>query len=391
MYIAVIALDALASVTEYAGEPPSILVLGTFIAYAGIGALIAGKRPENPIGWLLSAMGVLMQVQGLATAVRVYAASFPGAFPPWLVDPWVLAPLVNLWNVSFTGVALLLLLFPTGRFLSPWLRLVLPLAAGVIVVGLLTASSSGPTGIRFPLFDRVFDGALAEQLYDVGQTVSGIGLLALLLVGAASMIVRLRTATGVVRQQMKWFAYAGVVLALAFVGTAVAFFSPLRALDPAARIPPAMFGGIPFIVALVAVPVAAGIAILRYRLYDIDILINRTLVYGATSATIAATFFLGLLGLQQVLRPLTSGSELAVAASTLVSFALFQPIRRRVQNAVDRRFDRSRYDVERTLDSFADRLRDEVDLDALRVNLVGAVNRTMAPTHASLWLRERAK
>jgi hypothetical protein len=144
-------------------------------------------------------------------------------------------------------------------------------------------------------------------------------------------------------------------------------------------------------VAVLGVPVATGIAILRHRLYDIDLLINRTLVYGATSAAIGATFFGGIIALQTLLRPLTAGSELSVAISTLASFALFQPIRRRVQGTVDRRFDRSRYDAGRTLEVFADRLRDEVDLDALRDDLLGAVRQTMAPTHASLWLRERAR
>jgi hypothetical protein len=144
-----------------------------------------------------------------------------------------------------------------------------------------------------------------------------------------------------------------------------------------------------FVVGVLSLPIAVAIAIFRYRLYDIDVLINRTVVYGATSAAIAATFFLGIVALQAVLRPLTSGSELAIAASTLVSFALFQPIRRRVQDGVNRRFDRSRYDAVRTLDTFADDLRDEVDLDALRSELIGAVSRTMSPAHASLWLRER--
>jgi len=135
------------------------------------------------------------------------------------------------------------------------------------------------------------------------------------------------------------------------------------------------------------VPLAIGIAILRYRLYEIDILIKRTVVYATTSAAVGATFLLGIVGLQGILRPLTAGSELAIAASTLVSFALFQPIRRRVQDAVNRRFDRSRYDAARTLDLFADQLRDEVDLDAVRADLLGAVRQTMAPAHTSLWLR----
>lgn len=125
-------------------------------------------------------------------------------------------------------------------------------------------------------------------------------------------------------------------------------------------------------------PLSIAIAILRYRLFDIDVLVRRTFVYGATTAAIALTFFGGIVALQSLLRTLTSGSELAIAASTLLSFALFQPVRRGLQNAVDRRFDRSRYDAARTLDAFADRLRDEVDLDALRADLLSAVNRTMA-------------
>jgi len=139
------------------------------------------------------------------------------------------------------------------------------------------------------------------------------------------------------------------------------------------------------------IPISVAVAILRYRLYDIDLLINRTIVYAVTSTAIAVTFFLGLVALQGALRPLTSGSELAVAASTLLSFALFQPIRRRVQDAVNRRFDRARYNAARTVDGFADRLRDEVDLTALRADLLGAVQLTMAPAHASLWLREQRR
>jgi hypothetical protein len=141
------------------------------------------------------------------------------------------------------------------------------------------------------------------------------------------------------------------------------------------------------IVAFMTIPVAIGIAILRYRLYDIDVLINRALVYGATSAGIAIAFFAGIIVLQAVLRPLTGGSEVAVAISTLASVALFQPLRSRMQGAVDRRFYRSRYDAARTLDVFSVRLRDEVDLDAVRSDLVRAVHETVQPAHASVWLR----
>ena len=139
------------------------------------------------------------------------------------------------------------------------------------------------------------------------------------------------------------------------------------------------------------VPIAIGIAILRYRLYDIDVLINRALVYGATTAMIGVAFFAGIVVLQAILRPLTGGSEVAVAASTLLSFALFQPLRHRIQGVVDRRFFRSRYDAVRILDAFSSRLRDEVDLDAVRADLVDAAHRTVQPVHANVWLRERVR
>jgi hypothetical protein len=180
---------------------------------------------------------------------------------------------------------------------------------------------------------------------------------------------------------LKWVAYSAGLLAA---------FSPILIAAAAAHdsrllVPSSILGGVLFL----GVPLSIGIAILRYRLFDIDLLINRTLVYGATTAAIALTFWVGIVALQALLRPLTSGSELAVAASTLMSFALFQPVRRRVQDAVDRRFNRSRYDAARTLDAFADRLRDEVNLDALRSDLLDAVEETMAPASMSLWLRER--
>jgi hypothetical protein len=242
--------------------------------------------------------------------------------------------------------------------------------------------------MQFPIFDVWFGADAADLLYGLGRSTSGLSSLALFVLGAISMVVRFRRAGGIERQQMKWFAYAGAVLALVFVGTAIAYFSPLRALDPSAQIPATMFGGIPTVLALVALPVGAAVAILRYRLYDIDVLINRTLVYGATTAAIAIAFFAGIVLLQAILRPLTSGSEAAVAVSTLASVALFQPLRARIQATVDRRFYRSRYDAARTLDAFAEQLRDEVDLEAVRVHLLGAVGQTMSPVHASVWLRE---
>jgi hypothetical protein len=365
------------------------VILAAFLAYAVVGAVVASRRPANHVGWLLCGMGVVAQIQGLASAAAWAAHSPSGpALPAWMLDPWVMAPLLNLWTVSFSAVGLLLFIFPNGQLLSSGSRTGLVLAAVTVVVGVVSSGSgAGPTAMRFPLFETLVSEPTASELYDLGQGVSGISLMALLALGAVSLVVRLRRARGIERQQMKWFAYAAVLLATVFVLTAVAFFSPLRALDPSARIPPAMFGGVPFLLALVAVPLGAGIAILRYRLYDIDVLINRTLVYGGLTATLGAAYVGSVLFLQTLLRPFTGGSDIAVAVSTLAVVALFQPVRARIQRAVDRRFYRARYDAQRTLDVFAGRLRDEVDLDDLEREIVTVVDRTVHPAHTSVWLR----
>jgi hypothetical protein len=368
------------------------VVQAAFLVFVAVGAVVAVLRPEHHVGWLLCVIGVAGQLQGLALAAGLYTAPPNGpALPAWVLDPWLMPPLRNLWVVSFSGLGLLLFIFPNGRLFSRQITAGLAVAVFTIVVGLVTSSSQTATATeatRFPLFDALFSADTADALYARGQTLSALSLMALLVLGAISIVVRLRRARGVERQQMKWFAYAAVVLALVFVGTAIAFFSPLRALDPGARIPPAMFGGVPFLLALIALPIGAAVAILRYRLYEIDVLINRTLVYGLLSAALAATYFAGVVVLQAALRPLTGGSEVAVALSTLSVVALFAPLRRRIQAAVDRRFYRSRYDAARTLDAFGVRLRNEVDLDSVRADLLDVVGDTLRPAHASLWLRE---
>ena len=389
-YLATIWLQ---SVNAVPVEGAGFSVLTTaFLGYTAIGAVVAARRPEHHVGWLLSVTGLAGQLQGLALAAATYTAAPGGlAIPGWLLDPWLMAPLRNLWVVSFSALGLLLFIFPSGRLLSRPLAGGLALAAFTIVVGLVTSGSAMlAASTRFPLLDALFSADVADGLYDLGQAASGISSLALLVFGASSMVVRFRRARGVERQQMKWFAFAAVVLALVFVGTAIAFFSPLRALDPGARIPPAMFGGVPFVLALIALPIGAAIAILRYRLYDIDLLINRTLVYGALSTTLLASYVALVLTLSALLRPLTGTSDVAVAASTLAVVAAFGPMRARIQRAVDRRFFRSRYDAERTVDRFAGRLRDELDLAALSAELIGVVGETVRPARAGLWLRGRS-
>ena len=371
--------------TFWFAATPSTFVTA-FLGYVAVGAVVAARRPGHHVGWLLCAIGFSAQVMGLASVAVGSVAAASGALPAWVLDPWLMAPLRSFWVIAFSLLGLLLFTFPNGQLFSRSAVPGLALAAFTIVVGLVTTRTPSPV-MRFPLFDALFSANTAERLYQLGRGTSGLSLLALLALGAISMVVRLRRARGIERQQMKWFAYAAAVFALVFVGLSIAFFSPLRALDPAAEVPPAMFGGVPSVLALIALPVGAAVAIFRYRLYDIDILINRTLVYGVTTGAIAAVFFAGIVVLQALLRPFTTGSEIAVAASTLLTVALFQPLRRRVQDAVDRRFYRSKYDAGRTLDDFSVRLRDQVALDAVRADLLDVVHQTVRPAHAGVWLR----
>jgi hypothetical protein len=256
--------------------------------------------------------------------------------------------------------------------------------ATVAIAAVISPRAGPMLGVRFA--ENPFGWREGARLLDVALLIPlALGLAAFAL-GASSLRTRYQGASDLERQQLKWL-FGGVALwAATYTIVTPAFFSDAFgvAVDPLIPYLGRIGAGLGFSI----VPVVIGIAILRYRLYEIDVLIKRTVVYATTSAAVAAVFVLGILALQGILRPLTSGSELAIAASTLVSFGLFQPIRRRVQDAVNRRFDRSRYDTARTLDAFADQLRDEVDLDAVRTDLLGVVRQTMAPAHTSLWLRE---
>jgi hypothetical protein len=342
------------------------------IGFTAVGALVALRRPANAIGWLLLSAGLTSAVGALALEYAVYAivgrtVALPGGlFSAWL-GSWI-------WVFYIVGVLpFVLLLFPDGRLLSTrwW-----PVGGAAIVEALITAAFMAfkPGSLQLAAYaDNPFT-PVASSLVDTLGTITV--WLSLPVIGGASwsLVLRFRRSTGIERAQIKWLAFSVV---------------PLAAAAFASIVLPDKLGQVLFVFLLLSVPVGVGIAVLRYRLYDIDLLINRTLVYGVTSASIAVMFFAGIVVLQALLRPLTSGSELAVAASTLASFALFQPLRRRIQEAVDRRFYRSHYDAERTLDSFAVLLRDEVDLDAVRADLLGSVRQTMAPAHLSLWLRER--
>jgi hypothetical protein len=365
------------------------------LVYGSVGLVVAIRQPRNTIGWWLLLGALISGIQVLAEEYAFYAllqrhGELPGGeFGAWLQSwMWLLPPSI---------LAPVVLLFPDGRLRSRRWRVVAAITAPAVVFNAtLYALTPGVMNGLAAIVDNPFGLDALAGPAGMLTALSYVCSVGLAVAVAICVFLRFRDARGTERQQIKWFAYATGVAALAIflnflvLGLATVTVSReasvLMSAHPAVKAAQALnVAGLSFI------PVAVGIAIVRYRLYDIDLLINRTVVYGATTAAIAATFFVGIVALQPVLRQFTSGSELAIAASTLVSFALFQPIRRRTQDAVDRRFDRSRYDAARTLDAFADQLRDEVDLVTLRADLLGAVRETMVPAHASLWLRDRPR
>jgi len=351
-----------------------VLFVG-FSLFAAVGALLVAKRPDNPIGWIMSANALIVGIFPACESYAAYVMSTSG-------HPDALA-VFGVWANSWYWYLLLALtfvylplLFPDGRLPSRrWLPVAVVPAigvAGIAILGALTETLRGQT------FDYRIDNPIGiEGLGYVEDlqvfTVLGGGALAIGTVGAvSSVVVRFRRSRSTERQQLKWFLYAAAPI--------VAF--------PAIESLPVIVSGLLSGWVLLGLPTAIGIAILRYRLYEIDIVINRTLVYGPLSAMLVLVYFGGVVGLQAALRTLTGQeSTLAVVASTLAIAALFSPLRRRVQGFVDRRFYRRKYDARKTLEAFSAKLRDETDLEALNAELVGVVRETMQPAHVSLWLR----
>jgi len=348
-------LDAVPS----AQQPPESggnFLFPAIVIFALVGALILWHRPRHGIGWIYVATGVLF---GLSAPLTLWAgfAMTAGEGVPGVTIASFAAGIAYITGLVLP-ITYGLLLFPDGRLPSSRWRPV-AWAVPVVFVFMVIGARGGPAAL-----------------------VGSLGMLTLGLASFASLFRRFRSSGRTERQQLKWAVSAiGLLVAAIAVVTLVAVF---EINDQHVSVALAFF-------ALAFYPLSVGIAILRYRLYDIDVLINRTLVYGATTATLVATYALGVLAAHALLRPFTQGSELSVAASTLVVAALIQPVRRRIQSAVDRRFYRSRYDAARTVDTFALRLRDEVDLDALRAQLLVVANDTMRPAHASVWLRERPR
>jgi hypothetical protein len=353
-----LAVSHAGDVSQYYYEDAAVAV-----AFALLGAVVAAHRPENPIGWLLLAIGLSGALGVVSNEYANYTLQVdPGALPGGSVAAWLSG---WTWWPAYGLVPLVLLTFPDGHLPSRRWRWAAWLAAGG--VGLMTLGIAATTlgdPVRFALSDQE-PGGLAGLVLAVSVGAAALSFLA----GLVSLALRWRRAGGNGREQLKWVAFAAVLALVANIGFQVL------------QLPGLGLAGV------VLVPVGVAVAVLRYRLYDIDRIISRTVTYGLLTALLGLLYTAGVFGFGRLLNPGGDSSQLAVAASTLAVAALFQPARRTVQATVDRRFNRARYDAARTLEAFRGRLREEIDLDTLSAELLVVINQTMQPTTVSLWLR----
>jgi hypothetical protein len=365
-------------------EVYGIWVQGTFVGviFPAIGLFLVSRRPEHPIGWLFCAAGLVVGLDHFCGEYAIYALlAQPGSLPAGQAAAWVSS---WLW-VPFTVLMLFfLLLFPDGRLPSgrwrsfAWLVGIAAIV-GVAVQALLPVPTCEVCPIENPLGIEGLESV--AELVDALVEAFLVGVLGSL--ALASLFLRFRRASGVEHQQIKWLVFIFSVL---FLGATLAYivYSATEARWAWS------VGQSLLAVGSVGVPIAMGVAILRYRLYDIDSLINRTLVYGSLTLLLAAVYFGGVTLTEAIFRTLTGQEEqpqLAIVVSTLVIAALFIPLRRRIQSFIDRHFYRRKYDAGKTLEAFSAKLREETDLDTLNNELVGVVRETMQPAHVSLWLR----
>lgn len=351
-------------------------------AFQTMGALIASRRPENPIGWVFCGMGLTLVAAVFFGNYAQYSLVVePGALPWAETAAWVRN---WIWLVALGPLGFFLLLFPDGRPPSPRWRIVTWLLAAALA-GWFVSQALVPGPLLNAGYESVDNPYGIEALGDIlrrAGSVSSVLLLVAVLASVFAIVFRFLRSEGDERRQIKWVAYAGAVVALFLVLQ----LTVLTAVPETGFLVEVLNLGL--VVSLTGVPIAAGVAILKYRLYEIDTLINRTLVYGVLTALLALVYFGTVVLLQTLFRTLTGGdSQLAVVVSTLVIAALFNPLRRRIQTLVDRRFYRRKYDTQKTLAAFNARLRDATDLDALSGELVTVVSETVQPTRVSLWLR----
>jgi hypothetical protein len=336
------------------------------VGYSVIGAVIASRLPNHPIGWICCAVGLIAAVDHFGGEYALYALqALPHALPGGRAMLWLQG---WFWMLFVGLIVFLLLLFPTGRLPSSRWRPFAWVSVAVISAGVIWSSVISP---------------------DVGFNAppSPVQLSVLLLGGVAAgfVIVGRRNASGIERQQIKWLLYVGPLFFIA-AGLHIGyyyFWLAERSWGLWTSYLLVVVGGL-------GGPIAIGVAILRYRLYEIDLIINRTLVYGALTATLAVVYLGGVTATQAIFRALTGQEQqpqLAIVVSTLVIAGLFNPLRRRIQGFIDRRFYHRKYDARKTLETFSAKIRDETELDALSDDLIGVVREAMQPSHVSLWLR----
>ena len=346
-----------------------------------VGSLVGSRQPRNPVGWFILGHALCFSLGEFGRQYAIYGVfTEPGALPFARTMIW---PTYWVWYPGLTlMISLLPLYFPDGRLVSrrwrwiTWLVVIFCICAtGVFMI---RPGDNEAKGIPNPLgIESLGHVARASSVLSI---VLSAGWLLLGAAAVASLMVRFKRSNLEKRQQLKWFVYAVVLFLL--VNTVGQLFS--------IELLPSVVREFLFVFTLESLWVAIGVAVLRYRLYDIDVVINRTLVYGALTAMLAAVYFVGVAAAQAVFRALTGQeeqSQLAIVVSTLVIAALFNPLRRRIQEIVDRRFYRRKYDAARTLEAFSAKLRDETDLGALSGSLVTVVRETVQPERVSLWLR----
>ncbi len=395
--VALAAIAVLLALLTLPGPTKSSSNWGVFFAvsllvYPTVGAFLASRRPENLIGWLLCTIGLLFVIEGFALVYAGYALSvesdsLPGEQIALWVSGWFHFPMV------FSGAALLVLLFPNGRLpdrswrVVPWLVA----GAGLLWTLWLATKPGRPAYWLLTFYPHIrspfaVGGVMGEFIEMLGR-LGGAALFVMCVASVIGVFVRLGSARGEERQQIKWFAYAAVVL----LGAPFVAALPISIAVEAMGAPWKVGLALPVLAGLLGIPVAIGIAILKYRLYNIDVIINRTLVYGSLTLMLLLVYFGGVTATQALFQALTSQErlpQLAIVVSTLVIAAMFNPLRRLIQSFIDRSFYRRKYDAAKTLEGFSMKLRNETDLNALSDDLVSVVRETMQPAHVGLWLRE---
>lgn len=367
---------------ESAIEPATYGAFLLFVlGFATTGALIASRHPSNPVGWIAGAAAFLYTWAGLADGLV-------NRFPEFVTDGGPVVRLLfaigeSLWSVGLgLGATLLLLLFPNGRLPSPRWRTVAWMSATILLVIPLSLILTPGRVQDYPV-ENPLGIAGAGPALEAITGLAFVGFAITVPLCMASLFFRYRGASPIQRQQLKWLMFAAGLVAVIFF-MSVVIEAVGRRSETSGEVSNFLTTA-----ALSLIPLAIGMAILKHRLYDIDVIINRALVYGGLTAVLALAYVTIVFGLQQVLLPITRESDLAIAASTLTVAAMFRPLRGRVQEFIDGRFYRSKFNAQQTLESFGTRVRDEVDIHALTEQLLAVAYETMGAAHVSLWIRPR--